>query len=427
MTGGPVPAEPAPWIDRPGHRAWLAAESGRLLDFYLAAADFDGGGFWALDDAGVPDRDRPKELWVNARLVHCFALGSLLGHPGCAALVRHGLDGLDRVFRDPEHGGWSWTSADPRKQTYGHAFVLLAASSAAQAGLATAGLIDEVSGLLATRFFEPAAGLYVEGWDRGWTASEDYRGQNPNMHLVEAFMAAAEATGDAGFTARAVPIAERIIGQFAAADGWRIPEHYTAGWQPRPDFHRDQPRDVLRPYGYTPGHSLEWARLLIQLRAQLEALPGGRHDWMLDAARHLFARAIADGWDEERTGFVYTVDTDGAPVVADRFHWVATEAIGAAAYLYRATGDREYDRWYQRFWDHAALFLIDRRDGSWRHELTPDNRPGHTTWTGKPDLYHALQATLFAATPLDTGLAAHLAGREPQAFGRRGSTPFQGS
>jgi mannose/cellobiose epimerase-like protein (N-acyl-D-glucosamine 2-epimerase family) len=238
------------------------------------------------------------------------------------------------------------------------------------------------------------------------------------MHLVEAFMAAAEATGDRGYLDRAVPIADRIIGEFAAADGWRIPEHFTATWQPQPEFHRDQPRDILRPYGYTPGHSLEWARLLIQLRA----LTG--EDWMLDAAGHLFTCAVADGWDSGQTGFAYTVDGDGAPVVADRFHWVATEAIGAAAYLYRATGDPSYDRWYRTFWDHAALHLIDRRDGSWRHELTPDNQPSRTTWTGKPDLYHALQATLFAQTPLSPGLAASLAGQER---GGPGGWPFQGS
>ena len=59
---------------------------------------------------------------------------------------------------------------------------------------------------------------------------------------------------------------------------------------------------MLRPYGYTPGHSLEWARLLLQLRAQLSALSGPGHDWMLDAAQHLFSQAVADGWDRERTG-----------------------------------------------------------------------------------------------------------------------------
>lgn len=402
-----------PWIDSPGHRDWLSDQAGRLLDFYLGAADFDGGGFWELDRTGAPVTGRPKELWVNARLVHCFALGSLLGHPGCAALTEHGLDGLRRVFHDPDYGGWYWSATaqgpvDSRKQTYGHAFVLLAASTATQAGFGASDLLAEAVDLIGTRLFEPGPGLYVEGWDRSWTTAEDYRGQNPNMHLVEAFMAAAEATGDRGFIDRAGAVAGRIIGEFAAADGWRIPEHYTAGWQPQPEFHRDKPRDVLRPYGYTPGHSLEWARLLLQLRAQLGTPSGAGTDWMLDAAQQLFGRAVADGWDAGRTGFVYTVDGGGAPVVADRFHWVATEAIGAAAYLYRATGDPAYDRWYRQFWDHAALHLIDRRDGSWWHELTPANQPGFTTWPGKPDLYHALQATLFARTPLTAGLAAAL-------------------
>ncbi len=402
----------APWIDLSGHREWLDAEAGRLLDFYLGAADREAGGFFALGRSGEPVTGVPKELWINARLVHCFALGSLLGHPGCAALTEHGLAALRQLFHDPEHGGWYWSAradgpADARKQTYGHAFVLLAASTAAQAGFATEDLMAEAAGLIETRLFEAGPGLYVEGWDRAWTTCEDYRGQNPNMHLVEAFMAAAEATGDHSFIDRARAIAERIIGRFAAADGWRIPEHYTATWLPQPGFHRDQPRDILRPYGYTPGHSLEWARLLVQLRAQA----GAGHDWMLDAAQHLFGRAVADGWDAGRTGFVYTVDGDGSAVVADRFHWVATEAIGAAAYLFRATGDEFYDRWYRQFWDHAALYLIDRRHGSWWHELTPANEPGNTTWPGKPDLYHALQATLFARTPLTAGLAAALASR----------------
>jgi mannose/cellobiose epimerase-like protein (N-acyl-D-glucosamine 2-epimerase family) len=403
---------PAPWIDNPGHRGWLTAEAGRLLDFYLSAADLTAGGFFALGRSGEPVTGPPKELWVNARLIHCFALGSLLGHPGCTALTGHGLEGLQQLFHDPQYGGWYWSAtasgpADSRKQTYGHAFVLLAASTAAQAGFGTGDLIAEAAGLIETRLYEPAYGLYVEGWDRGWTTREDYRGQNPNMHLVEAFMAAAEATGDRGYLDRALPIAERIIGQFAAADDWRIPEHYSATWQPQPGFHRDQPRDILRPYGYTPGHSLEWARLLLQLRA----LAGSGHDWMLDAAQRLFGRAVADAWDSGRTGFVYTVDGDGSVCVADRFHWVVTEAIGAAAYLYRATGDPAYDRWYRQFWDHAALYLIDRRHGSWWHELTSANEPGDTTWSGKPDLYHALQATLFARTPLSAGLAAALAGR----------------
>jgi mannose/cellobiose epimerase-like protein (N-acyl-D-glucosamine 2-epimerase family) len=127
------------------------------------------------------------------------------------------------------------------------------------------------------------------------------------------------------------------------------------------------------------------------------------------AAQELFDAAITQGWDHERTGLVYTVDWDGSPCVSERFHWGAAEAIGAAAYLFRTTGDEHYAQWYQTFWDHTTTYLIDRARGGWHHELSPTNEPAERTWIGKPDLYHALQATLFARVSVSVGLGAALA------------------
>ncbi len=126
---------------------------------------------------------------------------------------------------------------------------------------------------------------------------------------------------------------------------------------------------------------------------------------MLRAAQHLFAQAVADAWDPERTGFAYTVDDNGAVCVADRFHWVATEGIGAAAYLYRATGDWSYDRWYHQFWEHAARYLIDLHGGQLASRANPGQPPRarHLAWANRT-LDHALQATLFARIPLSAGL-----------------------
>jgi len=233
----------------------------------------------------------------------------------------------------------------------------------------------------------------------------DYRGQNANMHMAEAFLAAADATGDEAYAGRAVRIAGRIIGEFAAAGNWRVPEHYDSAWRPVPEFNAEQPmQDLFRPYGTTPGHSVEWARLLLQMRDRA----GSAGDWMHEAAVNLFDRTVADAWDEQRTGFAYTLGTDGSPFVPDRYHWVIAEAIGAAAYLHAVTGEKSYDRWYQRFWDHAELYVLDHRLGSWRHELTPQNAPGNTAWQGKPDLYHALQATLFGRIAPAPGLGSAL-------------------
>ena len=44
--------------------------------------------------------------------------------------------------------------------------------------------------------------------------------------------------------------------------------------------------------------------------------------------------------------------------------------------------------------------------GSWHHELDTSNRPQASVWPGKPDLYHAVQATLIPRLPLAPILAS---------------------
>lgn len=105
-----------------------------------------------------------------------------------------------------------------------------------------------------------------------------------------------------------------------------------------------------------------------------------------------------EGWDPAAGGFLYTTDPRGRPVVRDRFHWVLAEAIGAAAALAARTGDPSYEHDQARYWAYAAQHLLDQTGGNWCHELGPDNLPSSSTWPGKPDVYHALQATLCLAS-----------------------------
>jgi pantothenate kinase len=58
--------------------------------------------------------------------------------------------------------------------------------------------------------------------------------------------------------------------------------------------------------------------------------------------------------------------------------------------------------------DYAERFVIDHRHGSWRHQLGPNNRSARTLLDGKPDLYHALQASLLTELPLGSSMAARL-------------------
>jgi sulfoquinovose isomerase len=356
----------------------LAAETTRLLTFAEAARVPDGFGY--LDDHGRVDPSKPLELYINARMTHVFSLGKLLGHPGAAELAEHGVDAL-RAW--PEE-------RDPA--AYARAFVVLAGSSATIAEIPGApALLDDAMATLLRDYWVEAEGAVRE-------APEDdgYRGANANMHTVEACLAAYDATGDEAWTERALRIATRLIDGHAREHGWRLPEHYDADWSPDLEYNRDRPNDQFRPYGVTPGHALEWARLLTGLRGVLTDPP----PWLDEAPRELFARALADGW-EANGGIVYTTDHDGTPVVRDRMNWVVAEAIGAAAVL----GE---DEWQARLWDFAETYFVDREHGSWRSELDPENRPASRTWSGKPDVYHTLQATLVPRLPAAPAFARAL-------------------
>ena len=397
------------WRELASHRHWLARETTRLLEF--ARESRVERGFGWLDDRGEADPDRSPQLWITSRMTHIFALGDLLGHPGCGPLADHGLRAIRDVFEDRDHGGWfaedpAGTSSAAGKEAYAHSFVLLAAASGRLAGREPAGaLLDEAVAVLTRRFWSDDERACLEGWDRRWEQTEPYRGANANMHMVEAFLAAGDATGDTAWFERALQIAERLILDVASTNDWRVVEHFDEQWRPLPEYNADQPRHPFRPFGITPGHGLEWARLLLQVRASLPSPP----DWLLDAARGLFARAIEDGW-QANGGFVYTTDHDGHPVVTDRLHWVVTEAIGAAAALHAETGSHEYERLYRTLWDFAELHLLDREHGSWHAELDEALQPSRRTWTGKPDVYHSLQATLLPRLPVRPSLAGALRG-----------------
>lgn len=395
----------------PAHHRWLEREGDRLLDFARAARHPDGGFAW-LDDQGLPRLDQPVELWITCRMTHVFALGQLLGRPENRRLVDHGVLALLGSLRDKVNGGWyaavdTTGPTDRSKQTYAHAFVVLAASSAARSGHPLARqLLDDALEVMDTRFWSEADGMVVDSYDETFTELSPYRGLNANMHTVEAFLAASDVTGDRIWRDRALRITERVLNAQAPRSGWRLVEHFDAKWRPLADYNVDQPEDRFRPYGATVGHGLEWSRLALNLRA---ACGAQGPEWLLAAALRLFDRAVQDGWAADgQPGFVYTTDWDGQPVVRHRMHWVAAEATATAASLYRATGEQRFAQAYEQWWDYIDERMRDLVGGSWWHELDEFNQPSAQVWSGKPDVYHALQATLIPRLPLSPTLATAL-------------------
>ena len=396
-------------IGTPENRAFLAQNAECLLTFGHRFPS-PGGGSYYLGDDGTPWKDRSRETWITARMCHVYSLGVFLGHPGSAELADAALKGLCGELHDTENGGWySGRTAEggilPGKQCYAHAFVILAASSALLAGrLGAKELLDEAIALYDKRFWNEEEGLACDTWNTEFTKLDSYRGLNANMHTVEAFLAASDVTGDPKYRVRAGRIIDRVL-VWARDNDWRIPEHYSSAWQPDLMCNIDKPDDPFKPFGATPGHGIEWARLITQWALSTF---GGQCavEKYLEAAQHLFGRAVADAWNADGApGIVYTTDWEGKPVVHDRMHWTLAEAINTSSVLYRVTGDDAYAALYEEFMRYLDTSVMDHVNGSWFHQLDRENHLLNTVWPGKSDLYHALQAMLIPYYAADLSIA----------------------
>ncbi|MBP5094362.1 AGE family epimerase/isomerase [Pseudomonas protegens] len=401
------------WLNAPAHHSWLAAEGQRLLDFAKVSRLAEG--FGNLDAQGCLPSGAQAETMNTARMTHSFAMAHIQGLPGYAALVDHGIAALGGPLRDAEHGGWfavaGQADGNSTKAAYLHAFVALAASSAVVAQRPGAErLLEEAIAIIDRHFWSEEEGALRESFNCDWSQPEAYRGANSNMHATEAFLALADVTQDSRWLTRALRIVERVIHTQAAANDFMVIEHFDLAWQPLRDYNRAFPADGFRPFGTTPGHGFEWARLLLHLEASRVKAGMLTPGWLVQDAQKLFESNCRHGWSVDGApGMVYTLDWDHQPVVRERLHWTHAEASAAASALLKRTGQAQYEAWYRCFWEFCEAHFIDRRHGSWHHELGPDNQPSARIWGGKPDLYHAWQAVLIPRLPLAPSMASALA------------------
>lgn len=397
-------------IDTAENKAFLKKICDDLLSFGHQFPS-PGGSSWYLGDDGTPWKDRNRETWITCRMAHVYSIGTMLGHEGSAELADAALKGLRGELKDVENGGWYAELTPegaivPTKQCYAHAFVILAAASTLLAGRPGAeDLLEDALALYDKRFWEKEEGLACDTWNTEFTVLDTYRGLNANMHSVEAFLAVADAAGKEEYRERAGQIIRRVLG-WAKENSWRIPEHYTEDWQPDLEMNKEKPDDQFKPYGATPGHGIEWARLITQWALSTYPEDPEAAKPFIEAAEHLFNRAVEDAWDADGApGIVYTTDWEGKPCVHDRMHWTLAEAINTSSVLYRATGKQQYADQFAQFMQYLDEKVLDHVNGSWFHQLDRENQVIGTVWPGKSDIYHALQATLIPYSRPDRSIA----------------------
>ena len=387
-------------LDTEENRQFLKAAREDLIRFGRKFPS-PGGSSYHLGDDGTPWPEKNRQCYVTCRMAHVYSIASMLGYEKCDELAAQAIKGLNGELMDKEPDGWyaaltKDNEVVPDKMCYAHAFVILAGCTASLIGIPGAKeLLAHALEVYDKYFWNEEDGLSCDIWNTEFTVMDDYRGLNANMHTVEAFLSAADVTGDEKYRVRAGRIISRVI-PWAAGNHWRLPEHYTSKWEPDYEFNFDDRDNGFKPYGATPGHGLEWARLITQWALSTYADEPEKAKPYIEAAENLCRTALNDAWDcDGAPGIVYTVDWEGKPIVHDRMHWVLMEAIDTTATLARVTGDKWYADFYAKLMAYMDAYVMDHVNGSFFHQMDRNNRHIDTVWPGKDDLYHAFQATLI--------------------------------
>ena len=313
--------ESGAWRHRVRH--WLFEETLPLWST-VGVDDHHGGFYEALGfDAGP--LMKPKRMRTMARQVYAFAVAKARGWDGPAdSLIAHGIAFMAGKGRT-KRGGWVRTLnidgsvADATEDAYDHACVLLALAHAHMGGNADAlELGQQTFSFLDAHLEDSRLTGFLETSD-----GENERRSNPHMHLLEAFMAWYDATGDRTYLRRAARIVDLFRSHFFDVESWTLGEYFDGFWKPAPGE---------RGTWTEPGHHFEWASLLVDFAAR-----SGQDD-LNGFARKLYASAIANGLNRA-TGLAYgAVSREGLPLDGQSRSWPQTEAVKAAIALDRTGG-----------------------------------------------------------------------------------------
>ena len=269
-AGVEMPADPAAW------RRWLTEE---VAPFWVRRVAAPQGYVEYLTPEGEPAALAAQNPLVTARLIYCFSQLHLLGAaPGAIEAAWHGFRFLtERCWDEAEGGFFHGVSAegeplDRAKHAYDMAYVLfglgwLHRASGDRAPLAwaerTMAYLDAHLRDRRRGGFRVAAGVEPAEADRR------PRELAAQMHLLEAFQALHQATGDGAWLARAEEMVGFILDRLIDRETGSLGELYTADWQPRAGLEGEirEPGDNFEVAWMLYGH----ARLTGDARARAAA------------------------------------------------------------------------------------------------------------------------------------------------------------
>jgi mannobiose 2-epimerase len=308
-----------------------------------------------------------------------------------------------RSFVDARDGGFVFKVSrdgtrvvDAKKQLFAESYAIFALATygrvfavpeAIELGLARFASIDAAR-------HDAASGGYDQTGDPGFITSGAARDTNTQLHLLEAFTALYEASGDPRVGARLDELIDLFASTLRQADG-HVAQEFDAAWA---------------PFG-TPvvsyGHDLETSWLLLDA-ARVLGRAGDNE--LREAALAIAAHSAERGIDAQRGGYFELGVPGGAVTDRDKIWWVQFEALNGLWWAFDTSKDELYlDRL------SATLDWIEASEdlpiGEWFATTNADGSASGSANKGDEwkESYHPVRALVYLEDWIDAARAALLA------------------
>jgi mannose/cellobiose epimerase-like protein (N-acyl-D-glucosamine 2-epimerase family) len=293
----------------------------RALPLWAATGFDEANGFFheRLEFSGEPSKDVPRRLIVQARQIVVYSRASLVNwNSHGKKLALRAFEGVCQRYRSPDgNPGWifsvdpSGRPTDNTRDLYTHAFVLYMLAWLYR----LAGDLSFLS--LADGTLSEMDQIFSSGSGPGLLSKvpgpKNLREQNPHMHLLEALLALAEASGMERYLSRANALVDLFDLALVDSATGTVREVFDENWKPDRAVGENQ---------VEPGHQMEWAWLL----REWERLTGSPAD---ERVGRLVAHATIYGIDREKGLVRGIVQENGTVVTGASRVWPQTEAIRA--------------------------------------------------------------------------------------------------
>jgi mannobiose 2-epimerase len=278
---------------------------------------------------------------------------------------------------------------DDKRQIFAECYAIYA--------LATYGRVLNVAPALAlaldtfdsidTRAHDDVFGGYDQRGDPGFLPAGSDKGANTHLHLLEAFTALYEATGDALVAARLDELADLMASTLLRPPGY-VHAEFALDWTP------------LGVPELSYGHDLETAWLLLDAARVL----GRESDTVLEgAALQMVGGAGALGFDSVLGGYFERGQPGGAVVSRQKVWWVQLEALLGLWTGYEVSGNSVH---LDRF--EATLRWIETTEdlpaGEWFATRSAEGALSGADYKGDEwkASYHVIRAFTFAQDRIDS-------------------------